>query len=171
MQQQCFRNAGHYEVGKHSPREIHLIDAKKLCKSLGTNIKEAIMKYRNKILTIGFVMFMLAVGLTYEASAQTRRVITVRRPVIVRQYVYRDPFWRSRYYGYDPFWSSPYQRYQEQRFYLERELAGNQRELAEHQRKYRADGVITAKERRELADDIKDVRNSMEKLRRFSRYY
>ena len=129
------------------------------------------MKYRNKILTIGFVMFMLAVGLTYEASAQTRRVISVRRPVIVRQYVYRDPFWRSRYYGYDPYWSSPYQRYQEQRFYLERELAGNQRELAEHQRKYRADGVITAKERRELEDDIKDVRNSRARLRMFGRNY
>src|SRR5688572_24533272 len=133
------------------------------------------MRYRNKILTIGFVMFMLAVGLTYEASAQTRRVVSIRRPVIVRQYIYRDPFWRSRYYGYgygyDPYWSSPYQRYQEQRFYLERELAGNQRELAEHQRKYRADGVITAKERRELEDDIKDVRNSRAKLRMFGRNY
>src|SRR5687768_8163521 len=133
------------------------------------------MKFRKKFLTIAFAMFMLAVGFTYEASAQTRRIVTVQRPVIVRQYVYRDPFWRARSWGYDPFYDSyyrsPYQRYQEQRFYLERELAGNRRELAEHQRKYRADGVITAKERRELNDDIKDVRNSMERLRQFSRYY
>jgi hypothetical protein len=115
------------------------------------------MKYGKKFLTIAFAMFMLAAGLTYEASAQ-RRVATVRRPVIVRNYVYRDPFWRTRYY-YDPFYSSyyysPYLQYQEQRFQLQRELAGNQRELAEHLRKYRADGVITAKEQRELDDDYR----------------
>ena len=134
------------------------------------------MKFGKKILTIAFAMFMLAVGFTYEASAQRRRVVTVvQRPVIVRNYVYRDPFWRSRYYGYSPFYDSyyyqsPYQRYQEQRYYLQRELAGNQRELAEHQRKYRADGVITAKERRELEDDIKDVRESTMRLRSFGRY-
>jgi hypothetical protein len=131
------------------------------------------MKKGKKILTIFFAMFMLAVGFTYEASAQ-RRVVTVRRPVIVRNYIYRDPFWYSRYYGspfYDSYYYSPYQRYQEQRYYLERDLAGNQRELAEHQRKYRADGVITAKERRELEDDIKDVRNSRARLRSFGRYY
>jgi len=132
------------------------------------------MKFGKKLLTIAFAMFMLAVGFTYEASAQRRRVVTVQRPVVVRSYVYRDPFWRSRYYGYSPFYDSyyqsPYQRYQEQRYYLQRELAGNQRELAKHQRKYRADGVITAKERRELEDDIKDVRESMQKLRRLGRY-
>src|SRR5215203_4125170 len=135
------------------------------------------MKLGKKLLIIAFAMFMLAVGFTYEASAQRRRVVTVQRPVVVRSYVYRDPFWRSRYYGYgySPFYDSyyyqsPYQRYQEQRYYLQRELAGNQRELAEHQRKYRADGVITAKERRELEDDIKDVRKSMMKLRSLGRY-
>ena len=131
------------------------------------------MKNGKKFLTIFFAMFMLAVGFTYEASAQRR--VVIRRPVIVRSYVYRDPFWRSRYYGspyyYDSFYASPYQRYQEQRYYLERDLAGNQRELAEHQRKYRADGVITAKEARELQDDINDVRKSQARLRSFSRYY
>ena len=128
------------------------------------------MKYGKKFLTIAFAMFILTAGLTYEASAQRR---VVRRPVIVRTYVYRDPFWYSRYY--DPFYSSyyysPYQRYQEQRYRLERELAGNQRELAEHLRKYRADGVITAKEQRELNDDFKDVRNSQQRLRMYRRYY
>ena len=113
-------------------------------------------------------MFMFSVGLVYEASAQNRRYLTVRRPVIVRTYVYRDPFWRSRYY--DPYYYSPYYRYQEQRYYLQRELAGNQRELNKHLRKYRADGVITAKERRELADDYKDVRESRARLLRYSRY-
>jgi hypothetical protein len=132
------------------------------------------MKNGKKFLTIFFAMFMLAAGFTYEASAQSR--VVIRRPVIVRSYVYRDPFWRARYYGYgspfyDSFYQTPYQRYQEQRYYLERELIGNQRELAEHQRKYRADGVITAKEQRELQDDINDVRKSQARLRSFSRYY
>ena len=118
---------------------------------------------------------MLAGGFISEAMAQ-RRVVYVRRPVVVRNYVYRDPFWRTRYYGYSPFYNSyyyqsPYEQYQERMYYLRRELAGNQRELAEHQRKYRADGVITAKEARELADDIKDVRESTARLRSYSRYY
>ena len=130
------------------------------------------MRYRNKILSLGFMIFMLGVGFVYEASAQ-RRIVTVRRPVIVRSYIYRDPFWRSRYYSgfYDPYYYSPYLRHQEQRYYLERELAGNRRELSEHLRKYRADGVITAKEQRELDDDYRDVRRSTERLRRFSRNY
>ena len=131
------------------------------------------MKFGKKFLTIAFAMFMLSAGFVYQADAQTRRV--VRRPVIVRSYVYRDPFWQSRYRGYspfyDPYYYSPYLQRQEQQYYLERELAGNLRELAKHQRKYRADGVITAKERRELEDDIKDVRESQRRLRAFSRYY
>lgn len=122
---------------------------------------------------------MIAGGLVYEASAQRRVVVGSRRPVIVRQYVYRDPFWRTRYWGsnpyysgyYNPYFDSPYYRFQEQKFYLERELSGNRRELSEHLRKYRADGVITAKEQRELNDDYKDVRESTEKLRRFNRRY
>ncbi|HEX6125317.1 MAG TPA: hypothetical protein VFZ23_08075 [Pyrinomonadaceae bacterium] len=129
------------------------------------------MKLGKKFLTIAFVMFMLSAGLVYEASAQTR--VVVRRPVVVRSYIYRDPFWRTRYYSpfYDSYYYSPYLRYRDQRFQLERELAGNRRELAKHLRKYRADGVITAKERRELDDDYKDVRESLDKLRRFNSYY
>lgn len=126
------------------------------------------MKYAKKIFLVAFAVFMLSAGLVYEASAQ-RRVVAVRRPIIVRNYIYRDPFWYSRYN--DPFYYSPYLRAQEQRYYLERELVGNRRELAEHQRKYRADGVITDKEARELEDDIRDVRRSTERLTRFRRNY
>ena len=131
------------------------------------------MKFGKKFLTIAFAMFMLSVGFVYEASAQTRRVVTVRRPVIVRSYVYRDPFWRTRYYSpfYDSYYTSPYMRYQEQRFALQSELAGNQRELEKHLRKYRADGVITEKERRELDDDYRDVARARQNLRNFTRYY
>jgi hypothetical protein len=132
------------------------------------------MKYRRIILTTAFALMMLAGGLIGEASAQ--RVVYVQRPVIVRSYIYRDPFWRTRYYGYSPFYDSyyyqsPYERYLERRYYLQQELAGNRRELAKHQRKYRADGVITAKEQRELDDDIRDVQRSAQKLRSFSRNY
>jgi hypothetical protein len=133
------------------------------------------MKYRRFILTTAFALVMLAGGLISEASAQTR-VVYVQRPVIVRSYIYRDPFWRHRYYRYSPFYDSyyyqsPYEQYLERRYYLQRELAGNRRELAKHQRKYRADGVITAKEQRELDDDIRDVQRSAQKLRSFSRNY
>ena len=119
-----------------------------------------------RILTIVFAGLLLSAGFVYETQAQTRR--TVRRPIIIRQYVYRDPFWYSRYY--DPFYN-PYYRAQQERYYLENRVEGNQRELREHLRKYRADGVITQKEQRELEDDYKDVRESRRNLRRYSRYY
>ena len=128
--------------------------------------KEAIMKGK-KILTILFAVLLFSAGVVYETQAQTRRVI--RRPVIVRNYIYRDPFWYSRYY-YDPFYD-PYYRARQERYYLENRVAGNRRELQEHLRKYRADGVITAKERRELEDDYKDVAESTRRLRSYSRYY
>jgi hypothetical protein len=91
--------------------------------------------------------------------------------------VYRRPYY-NRYWGsrfYDPFYSSyyysPYLRVKDQEYSLRSELAGNRRELQQHLEKYRADGVITAKEERELADDRKDVANSEYKLRRFLSQY
>jgi hypothetical protein len=134
---------------------------------------------------IVFALFMFAGGLAIGASAQRRGgqvvvVRQVRRPMIHRRYIYRDPFWRTRYawspywgywgnYYYDSFWQSPYDYYLEQRYYLERELAGNRRELQKHQQEYRADGIITEKERRELDDDYKDVQRSTQRLRQFLR--
>lgn len=147
-------------------------------------IKEAIMKYGRKFLTLFFAMFMIAGGLVVTAAAQRRGATvtrTVQRPIVVRRY-YRtyDPFWRTRYWGspyyggygfYDPYYYSPYLRYKDQQVRLAQELAGNRRELQEHLRKYRADGVITAKEQRELDDDYKDVRNAEIRLRQFNRNY
>lgn len=137
-------------------------------------IEEVEMKLGKKFLTIAFAVFMLTVGFVYETSAQSRRVVAVRRPVIVRNFYYRDPFFYSRYYYdpfYDGFYQSPYQRYQEERFYLQSRVAGNRRELQKHLQKFRADGVITAKEQRELDDDYRDVAKSTQKLRDFSRNY
>jgi hypothetical protein len=111
-----------------------------------------------------------------DTSAQRRGAYVQQRPVIVRRAIVRRPFFRSHWghYGfydpfYDPFYYSPYLRYQDQKYYLESSVRGNERELRQHQEKYRADGVITAMERRELEDDIKDVQNSRARLSRFVR--
>lgn len=130
-----------------------------------------------------FTMFVAATGFVISADAQTRRsgvtvTSTRTQPVVVRRVVYRDPFWRSRYWGrryydpfYDPYYYSPYLQYKDQETRLRQELAGNRRELAQHLRKYRADGVLTDKERRELDDDYGDVARSEQKLREFNRNY
>lgn len=123
---------------------------------------------------------MIGGALALDASAQNRgnRGDKVRRPVIVRPIIVRRPYWNYGYwnpywgYGYyDPYYYSPYLRYQDQKFRLQQELRGNERELAKHLEKYRADGVITAKEQRELDDDYKDVRESKARLNRFLRSY
>ena len=134
------------------------------------------MRLRSKLLSLVFAMFVIVGGLAVSsASAQTRT--TVQRPIVVRTVVYRRPYY-NRYWGsrfYDPFYSSyyysPYLRVKDQEYSLRSELAGNRRELQQHLEKYRADGLITAKEERELADDRKDVANSEYKLRRFLSQY
>jgi hypothetical protein len=139
------------------------------------------MNYRKGILTFVFALILSAGAFAIDASAQTGSVVIRRgtqRPVVVRRYVspywrYRyDPYWRySRYYDpfYADFYRSPYERYLEQRYYLERELRGNQRELAEHREKYSRDGYISPKEREELNDDIRDVQKARAKLNNFLR--
>ena len=134
------------------------------------------MRLRSKFLSLVFAMFIIVGGLAVSSTpAQTRT--TVQRPIVVRTVVYRRPYY-NRYWGsrfYDPFYSSyyysPYLRVKDQEYSLRSELAGNRRELQQHLQKYRADGVITAKEERELADDRKDVANSEYKLRRFLNEY
>ena len=141
------------------------------------------MRIRNKIFSIIFSMFVVSAGFVISAEAQTKSggvtvTRTQSRPVVVRRVIYRDPFWRSRYWGrryYDPFYDSyyrsPYLQLKDHEARLRQELAGNRRELDQHLRKYRADGVITDKEQRELDDDRKDVANSERKLRQFLREY
>lgn len=140
------------------------------------------MRLRNKILSLIFAMFVVLGGLAVSsASAQTRGSVTVQRPIVVRTAIHRRPYW-NRYWGggfydpfYDPFYGSyyrsPYLQAKDREYSLRSELAGNRRELAQHLEKYRADGVITAKEQRELDDDYKDVRNSESKLRSFTSQY
>lgn len=142
------------------------------------------MKYAKRAILFIFAILIFGGALALDAFAQSRRGVFIsrgtQRPVIVRRVV-RPGFgfraWRSPYYRgfydpfYDPYYYSPYLRYQDQKFYMEQRLRGNQRELAKHQAKYRADGIITAKERRELEDDIKDVQKARARLNRFVRNY
>lgn len=136
------------------------------------------MKYTRNLLTIAFAIVLLIGSTVVSTSAQTRRgtVRVIRRPVVVRPYYgYSNWYWRNRYF-YDPFYSDfyfydPYLNAQRQRYYLQQELSGNERELAKHLEKYRADGVITAKEQKELDDDYKDVAKSKRKLADFNRKY
>lgn len=132
------------------------------------------MKYIKRAIISAFAVLMFGGALALDASAQNRGTV-VQRPVVVRRAIVRRPYWgyrpywRSRFYDpfYDPYYYSPYLRYQDQKYRLESEVRGNERELRQHQEKYRADGVITAKERRELEDDVKDVRESRARLSRF----
>jgi hypothetical protein len=138
-------------------------------------IKEVIMRYAKRAILTIVAVLMFGGALALDSYAQSRGTV-VQRPVIVRRAIVRRPFVRPYWghYGfydpwYDPYYYSPYLRYQDQKYYLESSVRGNERELREHQEKYRADGVITAKEQRELEDDIKDVRNSRARLNRFLR--
>jgi hypothetical protein len=133
------------------------------------------MKHAKRFLTLVFALFMLTGAFIVNTQAQTV-VVRRTRPVVVHRVYYPYPYWRSRYWGYyDPFWAdyyrTPYERYLEERWYAERELAGNQRELRKHQLKYRADGYISPKEQRELADDIRDVQKARARLNRLYRNY
>ena len=121
-------------------------------------------------------MLLLFGSAAITVSAQRRIVRVVRRPVVVSPY-YGYNWYRNRWNRlYDPFYrdlyfSDPYLNAQRQRYYLQQELKGNQRELEKHLKKYRADGVITAKEREELDDDYRDVEKAKRKLAEFDRKY
>lgn len=121
----------------------------------------AIIKY----VSLFVVMLMLAGPLAVSALAQDKEE---KRPVVIVRPVYYDPFF------YDPFYRSYYRDryfYRNPRQQIVRELAGNERELEKHLAEYHEDGVITAKERKELEDDYKDVRESRKELERYNRYY
>ena len=130
------------------------------------------MRYKKLLLTLIFALMFAGGAFVTSTQAQSRRIVV--RPVVVRPVVYR-PFWGYRRFYYDPFYAdlykTPYERYLEERWYAQRELSGNQRELAKHREKYSRDGVITAKERRELEDDVRDVAKARARLNKLNRNY
>lgn len=131
------------------------------------------MKYTYKLLAIAFAVLIFIGSAAISTQAQRRggRVI-YRRPVVVRPYYYGyNGFWNRWYNPYfsDPFFYDPYLRERQQRSYLQNELRGNEKELRKHLEKYNADGVITAKERKELEDDYRDVVRAKRDLQEFNR--
>ena len=137
------------------------------------------MKYTKKILTLFFAVVLLIGSSVIFTQAQRRVVRVVRRPVVVSPYYYNNYYgysrryynpWYDSFYG-DPYFYDPYLSQQRQRYYLQRELSGNKSELRKHLEKYNADGVITAKEREELADDYRDVEKATRKLKEFNEDY
>jgi hypothetical protein len=108
-----------------------------------------------------------------DASAQTRRMIRVSggysSPIVTRRVFYR-PFYYSRYYDpfYDPYFYDPYLRAQRDRYYRQEAVRDARKDLAEHTEKYNADGVLTDKERRKLADDQADLNKALRRLRAYN---
>jgi hypothetical protein len=137
--------------------------------------KGGYMKFTHRFLTLIFAIVLLTGISAISVSAQRRgggRII--RRPVIVRNYYVPNPYWYRNYWGYgyyDPYFYDPYLQARQQKYYLERELSGNRAELRKHLEKYNADGVITAKERAELADDYRDIEKAQRRLNDFNRRY
>lgn len=122
------------------------------------------MRYTKRVLTFIFAIFLLMGMAAVTASAQTRKHRVVRY-----YYVQPDPFWSWNSWN-NPYYYDPYYSERQQRYYMENRLRGNRRELAEHLEKYNADGVLTAKERRELEDDYRDVNRARADLNRYRNY-
>ena len=135
------------------------------------------MKYTKNLLVIAFAVLLLIGSAVISTQAQRRGRVIYRRPVVVRPYYVSpyyygyNPYWGSLYNPYfgDPFFYDPYLAERQQRSYLENELRGNEKELRKHIEKYRADGVITVKERKELDDDYRDVARAKRDLNEFNR--
>ena len=125
------------------------------------------MRYIKKLGLIAFSLFLLLGGLVISGDAQNRRV--VRRPVFIRHYHYRDPFWASRNWWYtDPYWSDPYLREQRERYYKEKAVKDANKKLSKDKAKYAEDGVLTAKEREKLEKRNRDYNKAIRKLNEYN---
>jgi hypothetical protein len=123
-----------------------------------------------------FAMLFSLLIVLYGASAipaEAQRRVAVRRPVAV----YHQPYWGGgfgwRYggFGYDPYFYDPYLREQRDKYYAQQDVRDSRKELAKHQEKYYADGVITAKEQKELNENQKDYNKAVRKLNRYRDNY
>lgn len=125
------------------------------------------MRYIKRFGLISFALFLLLGGMVVSGEAQNRRV--VRRPVIVRHYAWRDPFWYSRNWLFnDPYWYDPYLREQRDRYYKEKAVKDASKKLSKDQAKYNADGVLTDKEREKLDKRQRDYARAVNKLDEFN---
>jgi hypothetical protein len=123
------------------------------------------MRYLKRfVIMFSLMLVMFGAAAVVTADAQRR---VYRRPVII----YHQPFYHGWGFGYDPYFYDPYLQARHQRYYRENELRDARRELAIHEEKYRADGVITEKEREQLADDRLEVSKALGRLDRYGSRY
>ena len=126
------------------------------------------MRYIKRLGLISFALFLLLSGMVVSAEAQNRGRV-VRRPIIVRHYGWRNPFWYSRGWMWnDPYYYDPYLREQRDRYYKEKAVKDASKKLDKDQAKYASDGVVTAKEREKLDKRQRDYSKAMDKLNKFN---
>ena len=133
---------------------------------VGRKAREVKMKYTKRFGIISVLVFLLGI-MAVDAPAQNRRVIRVYRPAYERPYWGYDPFWHSGWY--DPYLYDPYLREQRDKYYKEKTVRDASKKLAKDQAKYRADGVITAKEQEKLMKKRQDYDKAVAKLNKFNR--
>lgn len=131
------------------------------------------MRYTKKIAIFTLLLTFFVGMYVASAEAQTNTNKRIRRPIIVRNYYYRDPFWSSRYWGYDPFYDpyfyDPYLRAQRDRYYKQKDVKDKAKKLREDREKYARDGVIDAKEQEKLLKRQRDYAKAVNKLNEFNR--
>ena len=125
------------------------------------------MRYSKRLGIITAVFVFIFGIMAMNASAQTRRVVRVYRPIHVHHYWGYDPFWGSSWN--DPYMYDPYLRIQREKYYKEKAVRDASRKLAKDSAKYQADGVLTAKEQEKLMKKRRDYQKAVAKLNEFNR--
>ncbi len=121
------------------------------------------MKIPGTILFSTFAIMLLltigALGVSAQDGEKPRQ-----RPIVIYYY---DPFWSWDRWRYDPYAYDPYLRERRQIYYLREEIRDARSDLKEHMDEYNADGIITAKERRELNEDYADLNEALSELEEY----
>lgn len=123
---------------------------------------------------IASIIFVFLSGLAIvPAEAQNRKRVV--RPIIVRQIVYRDPFWFNRY---DPWYAMPRiqyrsarQKYEDEKYKRESKVDKKLRELNKEREKAMRDGVITSKENEKIIKKTRDYEKALSELESFRRSF
>jgi hypothetical protein len=131
------------------------------------------MKSVKRFGIIASIIFLFLTGLAVmPAEAQDRK-----RVIIVRPIVYRDPFWFHRYDPwYDPFYrarryESPRQMYEREKYKRESKVDEELRELNKEREKAMRDRVITAKEQKNIDEEMREYRKAVADLESFNRSF
>ena len=131
------------------------------------------MRYIKRFSVLISTLVLMLSAMVVDTTAQRRGRVVIRRPVIVRSHLWRDPFWSSRSLWYDPFYDpysyDPYLREQRDRYYKEKAVKDASKKLTKDKAKYASDGVLTDKEREKLVKRNRDYNKAIQKLDDFNR--